>query len=119
MMPTAEQAQTKIPNIPSCICPACGAKDPETEFVDVPALICFETGYVDHPSGYRCLACGELSETEDWDRLAGSICCECGAVGKHVCPADVEDFLEQARRRGPDFDLPADFKFTTMTKEAA
>lgn len=114
-MPT----ETKIP---TAICPACGAIDPETEFHQAPALLCYATGYDESFSGYRCLVCDTVSETEDWDRLAREICCECGKIGRHSCPADEEDELERARRRAPILtDVAPDFKFIRLTteKEAA
>lgn len=97
--------------IPTCICPSCGAIDPETENYDAPALLEYATGYDPSFGGYRCLSCGLVSEAEDWDRLAGEICCECGAIGRHACPADAE-------RKPVLPELPAGFKFITLSEVA-
>lgn len=82
---------------------------------------CPATGY-QQGAGYRCEACGEISEGEDWDKLAGQICCECGMVGTRncVCPHDPA-YDEYMRRRKPVLpELPAGFKFiTVIQKEVA
>jgi hypothetical protein len=77
----------------SCICPSCGTIDPETEYYQPLWARDPETGAWE-TSGYRCAECGEISESDDWQRLAAHICSKCGAYGNHACPADLDAMHE-------------------------
>jgi hypothetical protein len=84
---TSELEITNMPSIPTCICPDCGAIDPEREYYEPLWARDPDTGAWE-TAGYRCAECRQVSEADDWDRMVSDICSECGEIGDHDCPGD-------------------------------